>query len=315
MLVEDQIAKAVLDSWDLQAGQELEAATTWLTGNVGALMNAAGGSRLGGVAEYQLVVPPDLEKAGKEVVEAATVAAGGENVAKGLASLVVAEELTDTTRWYLIRGGLGVVLRPKSPDYHYLIPAQGSEVRELPEGKEPSEEDSDGFQLKGSIKRFAPNMIGIDRARLQSDQMGLTAAQVQEMTSRIVGHAPLLAAAALVGGLTDENYDGKATFATDHYIDPRNKKGTQSNSLSLALNPDNFFTARKTMRTLKARDSQPFGRSSLPFLYLLVNEAPEPFMVGPGDEQYKKTKRLSYGITVRWAVRCGRWWQALTSKP
>lgn len=316
-LVSQEIATAVLDSWDMLAGQQLQASTTWLTGNIGQLMDAPAGTALMSGPEYLLVVPSDLEKAGEECVKAERNAAGATNVAFGKAELVVSEELSaiDPQRWYLIRGGLAVVLRPKSPDYHYIIPATGSEVKELQEGKGPDTEDSDGFQVKGTIPRWAPNKVGIDRARLKSDQLGMTNAQVQELTNRIVGHLPLLAAKALDGGRSDLNYDEKATFATDHYVDPRNKKGSQSNSLNLALNPDNFYAARTRQRGFVARDKQPFGRSSLPFLYIIINENPEPLLIGPGHESYENTKRLEYGITVRWTVRCGRWWQALTSKP
>lgn len=317
-MVQAEIARAVLDSWDMLAGQQLQSTTTWLTGGtVADLTTAPSGKVIGGDNEWILLVPTDLEEAGLQCVQAERNALGASNVAQGKAALVVSEELNaqDPTRWYLIRGGLAVVLRPNSPDYHYLITATGSEVKELLEGKGPDTEDPDAYQLKGSIPRYAPNMVGIDRARLRSDQLGMTNAMVGEMTSRIVGHLPLLAAAALAGGTGDVGYDGKPTFAADHYIDPRNKKGVQSNVLNLALNPDNFFSARARQRGFVARDKQPLGRSSLPFLYILINENPEPVIIGPGKETYDKTKRIEYGITVRWAVRCGRWWQAVTSKP
>jgi len=171
MLVSQEIATAVLDSWDLLAGQELQSSTTWLTGGMGDLMSASSGKIIQGGSEYILLVPTDLEEAGEQCVNASFNALGATNVAQGKATLVVSEELNaiDPARWYLIRGALAMVLRPNSPDYHYVITATGSEVKELKEGKGPDTEDPDGFQLKGSIARYAPNKIGIDRARLKSD--------------------------------------------------------------------------------------------------------------------------------------------------
>lgn len=55
-------------------------------------------------------------------------------------------------------------------------------------------------------------------------------------------------------------FDGVAFFATTHLTDIDNAASTtQSNLLSLALTPDNYNTARKTMRGWNGRDGQPMG--------------------------------------------------------
>ena len=317
-LVSNEIARATLDSWDVAAGEHLLSDGSWLTGAMSLLMA--------------------MTKPG--------------TLANGLCS----------------------VLFPRSMNYHYLLSAVGSELKVLQKGNRPDIVPPEWYELAGLIERRAPDMVGIDRADLRSDQLGMTMLQLAEQTGRVAAHPALLAARALRDGFSDVNFDKKPTFSTTHYIDPQNKTGAQSNSLTLALSVDSFFEAKSKMMEFVARDAQPYTTSNKWFLVvpsrlekigrqcvvaktvenggenvaegqaqlivsaelsaidatrwyllrgsggfapllLLINEMPEPLMVGPGMEGYETTKQLAYGITVAWAARLGRWWQLLTSKP
>lgn len=101
--------------------------------------------------------------------------------------------------------------------------------------------------------------LSIDKHKIQDDTYGIYAPTVQFMGMQSAKWADYMIADVLRLNLRTA-YDGKKLFADDHPVDVDDSaKGTYDNNLALALTPDNFQTARKTMMTYIGEDSRPLG--------------------------------------------------------
>ncbi len=97
----------------------------------------------------------------------------------------------------------------------------------------------------------------IPRNRFLDDKLGLYSNIAQDMGWQAAKlHDQQLA---LLIQSNPTGFDGKAFFATDHYINIDAASGSQSNLLSLSLTPDNYASARKTFRSWVGHDGQPMG--------------------------------------------------------
>jgi phage major head subunit gpT-like protein len=108
------------------------------------------------------------------------------------------------------------------------------------------------------VNRHFEDTIGIDRDAVEDDAIGLFLPKIDMLAQSAAMLPDDLTVDAIQGGHVSECYDGQYFFDTDHPVDIDDaSKGTQSNSLSLALSAANYATARAAMASLLGRSGKP----------------------------------------------------------
>jgi phage major head subunit gpT-like protein len=101
-------------------------------------------------------------------------------------------------------------------------------------------------------------LIRIHHSDIRDDRFGLLQSSIQQVAANSVAWKYTTIAQQLPDGLSKLTIDGKAYFATDHYVNLlNNKNGSFSNKLSLALTPDNFSAARTAFRRIPQENGLP----------------------------------------------------------
>jgi len=157
--------------------------------------------------------------------------------------------------------GLGLLSDIPSEEQAYAIPfgpiALGK-LEEYADGNRPGAMKPQGTMIKGSVTKR-----GITPLRMfEGDR---TAARVPYLTSSILARGRAerlmedrLRARALENGTSavlQPSYDGKAFYATDHYVDPVAASGSQANLITGALTPDRLGDAKVQFRTFLAENN------------------------------------------------------------
>lgn len=100
---------------------------------------------------------------------------------------------------------------------------------------------------------------GVDKHKIADDTYGVYAPFIAMMGMQSRKWPDYMIADVLRLNLR-QTYDGKSLFADDHPVDVDVPAGdTFDNNLGLALSPDNFQTARKTMMTFVGEDKRALG--------------------------------------------------------
>lgn len=104
------------------------------------------------------------------------------------------------------------------------------------------------------------NTLAIDRTDVEDDQYGV---YTDMLIPNLARHAKLLPDQQIITTLEANGtcFDGRSFFATNHYLDPQSKTGSQSNDLgtSKPLNATNLAIAQQKMMSFKGPDSIPLG--------------------------------------------------------
>lgn len=117
--------------------------------------------------------------------------------------------------------------------------------------------------------------VSVPREDIEDDRIQIWNPRVRRMGSQSKKWPDHLAKETLQGGKTATCFDGKAFFATNHYISYGKKTGSQANLFtSKALTYDNYVAVKAAMRAMKGGDGEPledFGED----LILVVDDSNE----------------------------------------
>lgn len=107
------------------------------------------------------------------------------------------------------------------------------------------------------------NTIGVPRAKIEDDQLGIFDPMVAELARVAANWPDKIVTDAILAGETATCHDGQAFFSASHPINPDDSSaGTQSNLLtSSGLGYNTVQVARKTLRLMKREDGIPIDLS------------------------------------------------------
>jgi phage major head subunit gpT-like protein len=108
------------------------------------------------------------------------------------------------------------------------------------------------------------NTIGVPRAKIEDDQLGIFDPMVAELARVAANWPDKIVTDAILAGETATCHDGQAFFSASHPINPDDAgMGTQSNLIteSGGLTYNNVQIARKTLRLMKREDGIPIDLS------------------------------------------------------
>lgn len=98
--------------------------------------------------------------------------------------------------------------------------------------------------------------IAVERRALEDEQIGAIRLRVQDLGWEAARHKDFLVTKALLDGFTQPCYDGQPLFSATHV---EGDSGTQSNTTSLPLNPDNLQNAISAMMLFTDDQGVPLG--------------------------------------------------------
>jgi phage major head subunit gpT-like protein len=138
----------------------------------------------------------------------------------------------------------------KSSFYPFLATLGG--IREWVGDRQPANVSGEALEVKN---RKFEGTVAVDRDDVQDDQTGLYGLLLQDLGARAANFPGLLAAEALVAGISGTWCDGKEFFSTTR----KYNKATISNKTTAALSAETYALGRSAMRQYKGHDGQPMG--------------------------------------------------------
>lgn len=171
----------------------------------------------------------------------------------------------------LMGSGLMEQASTQGKNYHVPIPplALGDTVTEI-DGNEWPASFIQSAEVTGTTLKRGPKGLQMTEDDLLEDRIGMVNANVEAMGRSKRLFSDKLGAAALEAGLTATGHDNEIIFSTTHSRDPIAGAGTQSNSHSLALTPDNLLTVLQGFQTLVAENGDPiFAGGQMPEFTLI----------------------------------------------